>query len=115
MPIDYSEYGIEFIVKSRVLRGYGRCALCGARHGLNNEDSGAVVVLTVHHLDEDKQNNDLFNLVPLCQRCHLSAHRVKGKVLTYRDMRRDYHKWIDVLLRFMAYVIPDIKISRNEE
>lgn len=115
MPIDYSEYGIEFIVKSRILRGYGRCARCSARQGRKTEETGAVVVLTVHHLDGDKKNNELFNLVPLCQKCHLFAHRGKGESFTYRDMRRDYHKWIDVLLRFIEYVIPENKNSRKEE
>jgi len=33
------------------------------------------IVLTVHHIDADKSNNDRSNLVALCQRCHLAADR----------------------------------------
>lgn len=115
MPIDYSEYGIEFIVKSRILRSYGRCALCGARQGGENPETGATVVLTVHHLDEDKGNNDLKNLVPLCQGCHLACHRGGGIKLSWSGLHREYLKWYDVLLRFAGYTFPDFKISGNEE
>lgn len=33
------------------------------------------IVLTVAHLDHDKQNNDPANLRALCQRCHLNWDR----------------------------------------
>lgn len=33
------------------------------------------IVLTVHHIDADKTNNQRSNLVALCQRCHLNADR----------------------------------------
>ncbi len=115
MPIDYSEYGIEFIVKSRILRGYGRCALCGARQGGENPETGATVVLTVHHLDADKGNNEIKNLAPLCQACHLACHRGGDKRLAWHGLHREYLKWVEVLYRFVGYVSPDIKISRNEE
>ena len=29
---------------------------------------------TIHHLDEDKYNNDISNLVAVCQGCHLTHH-----------------------------------------
>jgi hypothetical protein len=35
------------------------------------------IVLTVHHVDEDRTNNGLSNLVALCQRDHLAKHRAK--------------------------------------
>lgn len=34
------------------------------------------VVLEVHHLDKDRKNNQLNNLVILCANCHLRRHRV---------------------------------------
>lgn len=34
-------------------------------------------ILTVHHMDGDKANCEWFNLLPLCQRCHL---QIQGKV-----------------------------------
>ena len=30
-------------------------------------------VMTVHHFDGDKANCEWWNLIPLCQRCHLSV------------------------------------------
>ena len=33
--------------------------------------------LEVHHFDKNNQNDDVFNLVPLCTHCHKLAH---GKV-----------------------------------
>lgn len=33
------------------------------------------IVLTVHHIDAVKTNNDRINLAALCQRCHLNADR----------------------------------------
>ena len=48
------------------------CARCGHEH---HYESGHV--LTVHHFDGDKANCERWNLMPLCQRCHLS---VQGRV-----------------------------------
>ncbi len=48
------------------------CVRCGHP---NDKDSGHV--LTVHHLDLDKANVKWWNLVALCQRCHL---KVQAKV-----------------------------------
>ena len=36
------------------------------------DDYLIVIVLTVAHLDHNIQNNDLLNLKPLCQKCHLN-------------------------------------------
>lgn len=46
----------------------GRCVRCGA---LNCRETGHV--LTVHHFDGDKANGERWNLMALCQRCHLSV------------------------------------------
>lgn len=56
-------------------RARGRCEWCGVRHGDRNPATGAVVVLTVHHLDHTPENCAPENLVALCQRCHLNADR----------------------------------------
>ena len=34
--------------------------------------------LEVHHFDKDSQNDDVFNLLPLCKDCHQLVH---GKIL----------------------------------
>jgi len=43
------------------------CALCGGRR----KDSRA---LDVHHIDGNKQNNTMGNLLTLCQSCHMIVH-----------------------------------------
>ena len=45
-----------------------RCVRCGHGHC---PESGHV--LTVHHFDGDKANGERWNLMALCQRCHLSV------------------------------------------
>lgn len=47
------------------------CVRC---HHPHDYESG--YVLTVHHFDGNKSNNRWWNLLPLCQRCHLKFHRV---------------------------------------
>jgi hypothetical protein len=39
------------------------CEICGKKHNLN-----------VHHVDEDRRNNDLSNLMTLCVSCHHAVH-----------------------------------------
>lgn len=45
-----------------------RCVRCDHPHCTNTGH-----VLTVHHFDGDKSNNALWNIMALCQRCHLSV------------------------------------------
>ena len=40
------------------------------------------IVLTVHHWDEQPENNAEENLVALCQRCHLAKHRGRPQLDT---------------------------------
>jgi hypothetical protein len=53
-----------------------RCVRCNHRH-----DVAAARMLTVHHFDGDKSNNQRWNLMALCQACHLSVQaRVDPRV-----------------------------------
>ena len=85
--IDYSKYPPNWKTEivPRILKRAGRsislmlnaaCEECGAVNYTRN-DRGAVVVLTVHHKDEDPENWDVDDdrLIALCQRCHLAKHR----------------------------------------
>lgn len=45
-----------------------RCVRCGHKH-----DPGSGHTLTVHHADNNKSNCQWYNLLPLCQWCHLSV------------------------------------------
>lgn len=47
-------------------------------------------ILTVHHLDEDKSNCRWWNLVALCQRCHL---RMQRAVVMDRPWHYEHSEW----------------------
>lgn len=105
----------------RFERAGGKCEWCGVEHGAigardlagnwfnqedwlgwNSEYGYSVfgtyapriikIVLTVAHLDHDKNNNDDDNLAALCQRCHLNydrpRHLAKRK-LTMARLRKE--------------------------
>ena len=52
-------------------RAGGRCELCLAANGFNHPITGGIVVLTVHHINNDPSDNRKINLIALCQKCHL--------------------------------------------
>lgn len=64
------EYSTEWeAIASRVKDDAGRrCVRCGHPH-----DPKAGRTLTVHHFDGDRSNNRRWNLMALCQACHLSV------------------------------------------
>jgi hypothetical protein len=62
-----------------------RCIRCGHVH-----DHKAGYTLTVHHLDNDKSNLRHWNLVPLCQRCHL---HIQSKVRMERVWMFEHSEW----------------------
>lgn len=47
-----------------------QCEICDALGKEPHPVTGAKVILTVHHLDFAPQNNEPYNLIALCQRCH---------------------------------------------
>lgn len=61
-----------------------RCVRCGIAHGPPPN------VLTVHHLDGDKSNCRWFNLVALCQRCHLI---IQARVIIARPWIFNHSDW----------------------
>jgi 5-methylcytosine-specific restriction endonuclease McrA len=73
MPIDYKNYhpSWKLISKAVRIKAYGKCELCHAENGEKHWFTNSKVVLTVHHIDCDKNNNSKHNLIALCQRCHL--------------------------------------------
>jgi hypothetical protein len=62
--------------------GLTYCCICGEKE-----------VIDIHHLDEDRTNNDITNLVALCPTHHAYMHRGKqdlifDKLLDYLDNRK---------------------------
>ena len=74
---------IAFLVKNKA--GW-RCERCGHEH-----DVASGHVLTVHHLDGNKSNNELWNLAALCQRCHLS---IQSRVEMRQVWMFEHSEWM---------------------
>src|SRR5262245_40846404 len=62
-----------------------KCVRCNKAH--TREDWR---ILTVHHWDGDKSNNAWWNLMALCQRCHLS---IQGRVDPNRPYFLEHSDW----------------------
>ena len=57
-----------------------KCQCCGC-----GEDGQITNKLVVHHLDTDRGNNSMSNLITLCEQCHLSLHQKFGKPILRRS------------------------------
>jgi hypothetical protein len=67
IPYENDEYGAEFdtSLKEQIrLRENYKCKECGCSQVENGKQ------LDVHHIDYDKKNNNMTNLVALCMKCH---------------------------------------------
>lgn len=65
---------------------------CRARQGYPHPITGAIVMLTVAHLDHQPENCDPENLRALCQRCHNrydQPHRRKNAGQTRRAAKQN--------------------------
>lgn len=62
-----------------------RCVRCGHEH-----DPKAGYTLTVHHADMDPSNCAWWNLLALCQRCHL---QIQHKVVMERPFMFEHSAW----------------------
>ncbi len=75
MPIDYKIYHPKWKLISRLIRfkrAQNKCEWCGAENYQPHPLTGSKVILTVAHIDRNKDNNRFNNLAALCQRCHLN-------------------------------------------
>jgi 5-methylcytosine-specific restriction endonuclease McrA len=73
MPCDYKQYPNNWkqIRQDILERADNKCELCPAENHKPHWKTGSKVILTIHHIDGNKQNNNNVNLIALCQRCHL--------------------------------------------
>lgn len=69
-PVHRGEYPATWPMIARRVKdaAFWRCVRCDRDH-----DPASGYTLTVHHFDGDKSNCALWNLMALCQRCHLSV------------------------------------------
>jgi 5-methylcytosine-specific restriction endonuclease McrA len=96
MPIDKSKYPANWkqISKQTIENAHNKCELCYAPNGVKvirlkileatfpwyetvRTKDFTKIVLTVHHIDCDPQNNHPYNLIALCQKCHLRLDKYK--------------------------------------
>ena len=81
-----TDYSVNWLEISRAVKSYfgWRCIKCLHPHRVGKRNTpcdtkcehgidGKQRILTIHHLDWDKSNNRLTNLIPLCQKCHLEV------------------------------------------
>jgi hypothetical protein len=69
-------------------------------------------ILTVHHLDGDKANCRWWNLVALCQRCHLT---IQGKVRMDRRWLHEHSPWFrPYVAGYYAWVYGGVELSRRQ-
>ncbi len=79
----FGEYGIEFNseLKEKIRkRDNYKCQKCKTYQKELYFSDGRKYKLIVHHIDRNKKNNNMCNLVSVCARCHRKLHN------------RDYNK-----------------------
>jgi len=72
------DYGFEFSESLKQIvrkRDNYKCQLCNCTSLENNRE------LDVHHLDLNKSNNNIDNLIALCMKCHTTLHNNYRKQL----------------------------------
>lgn len=79
------------------------CIICGRGHDYSPRQD-----LSVHHINGDRSDNRLENLIPVCQRCHLRIHR--------RDEEpyREYHRQLPEDDRHTPEYLVEIFSKRKE-
>lgn len=75
-------------------------------------NDGKPRVLTVHHLDGDKANCKWWNLLALCQVCHLT---IQGKVIPERPYLWEHSRWfVPYVCGFYADYHGGVEITRDQ-
>lgn len=84
-----------------------KCVRCGEEHSRKGWR-----ILTVHHLDGDPSNCRWWNLVALCQRCHLS---IQGRVIMNQVWLAEHSPWFKPYAAgFYAWKYLGKELSRTE-
>lgn len=89
--LSFEPYGVEFnkLLKEQVRqRDNYKCQIC---HNLQIELG---YKLPVHHIDYNKKNNDPFNLISLCRRCHSKTNVDRDNWIDYfNDLKMRCDIW----------------------
>jgi 5-methylcytosine-specific restriction endonuclease McrA len=90
-----SVYGVSRQRIHQLISGYGLIransryrllrSIVLKRDGNKCQECNSTTNLIVHHIDGDNKNNDLTNLITLCNPCHLYLHRHRIKQQRLRD------------------------------
>lgn len=99
-PCNYEKYPKNWkeISKAVIEKAFNKCELCWAPNGkkiwrnyhtwshpwseMPHVYKSVKIVLTVHHINFNTQDNSKYNLIALCQRCHLrldQANHIKNR------------------------------------
>lgn len=71
-----------------LVRDENMCQCCGCM-----SDGKSTNSIVVHHIDTDRGNNSLSNLISLCNQCHLSLHgRYSDKILRRSNIYKLFAK-----------------------
>ena len=85
------EWNKEFKEQVRIKYNY-ICQECGVKQKDNDEK------LAIHHINYDKKNNEITNLIPLCRKCH-------GKTIWNRDYwQRRYEIFVWTKEQYRQYL-----------
>jgi len=72
MPCDYRKYPKDWkwLRIDILARANNKCELCNAENYKPHWKTKSKVVLTIHHINFNIDDNRKYNLIALCQRCH---------------------------------------------
>lgn len=103
MPIDISKYPYEWSKISIEVRKKAKntCELCGAKNYKPHWKTGSKVILTVHHIDGDTKNNSYYNLIALCQRCHLRLDAQKHFGNRNGSVKGSKNYWVEIIKKML--------------
>lgn len=94
------KYGNEWNDKLRSkirLRDNNKCQLCKIQILKRRKIAESKNWLVVHHIDENKKNNNENNLITLCQSCHIIVHK------TFDSEKRYMKRFIKLMTQKRSY------------
>jgi hypothetical protein len=91
---------------------YVRTGLSYCDAKCTHEKNGKQRVLTVHHLDGDRSNSRWWNLLPLCQVCHL---QIQAKVDPDQVYLWEHSEWFKPYVAgYYAFAYAGLELTREE-